>query len=860
MLAVRERYLESPVVPVSMTNDKSEVKSLMEKFNKGNSCTEDNPFGSRNFRVPGKLELQTRKAIFEKCANQENAPPSSSGPSTSQETVYPKPSLGVKSSTDHKTEENPEASYLKTVAQKFGVQLQATNRENDEKSGCSKPPTKTNDLAKEDTQPLYPKSAGNKLLNCASNEKEKSLLGARSKTNFPPQESEAKPMFSKVTAVKEKLMSATQANEPKPSFSKPPLAQKCSLTHEVSHSEDASTKNVFLQKRLSGPRPNIHSFKAGKETDKNTESAAEAAGSHFSSMALKPTGRWPSSSQGTSKNTEEKSEEKEMNAAKNIFLNKTIQEEPDSSVPKFHKVNTGRVAGLPSGVSAEKQRKDGSSGIPRRKTLPSLFKLSQAPQKPNRPPCVELGKFQKSGPKKNRKIEELKQGAPSSAAVFPSVPLPHSAGQLPPPPPASRPCLPSSAAPTLPARNIKPSPETISPDNEENYDDVEFVSRGKMHTFYLIGQESDGEMYEDISDIRSPRGKEKWAKEEKRRMDQDKKVQKEKEKKENEIRKKFKLTGPIQVLHRARACIDYRGGKNELTVRQGDEIEIIRLTDNPEGKWLGRIKGSYGYIKITIVEIDYDSLRRKQQPSTRAAVNHPENSQEVYDDVGEQDIICSQSGGQSGAGQMFPPPPSDQEICNAIDYEDAAARSVSQDEDKNDIWSWGILKRLKVKDVKKKSVREKTTQVNGAEDNGDMFSSLPTKHFEKDCGEDVYDDVDSSDYPPPPPEPQQAKMGITPLIRNLEEKEFRKKFKFDGEIKVLYSTTTIQDLPQRRWGSKDLQVKAGESLEIIESTDDTKVLCRNEEGKYGYVLRSNLVENEGVIYDDVCDDCIYDNE
>lgn len=53
----------------------------------------------------------------------------------------------------------------------------------------------------------------------------------------------------------------------------------------------------------------------------------------------------------------------------------------------------------------------------------------------------------------------------------------------------------------------------------------------------------------------------------------------------------LQLTGPIQVLHQARACVDHKGGKNELTVKQGDEIEIIRLTDNPEGKWLGRIKG-----------------------------------------------------------------------------------------------------------------------------------------------------------------------------------------------------------------------------------------------------------------------------
>lgn len=66
---------------------------------------------------------------------------------------------------------------------------------------------------------------------------------------------------------------------------------------------------------------------------------------------------------------------------------------------------------------------------------------------------------------------------------------------------------------------------------------------------------------------------------------------------------------------------------------------------------------------------------------------------------------------------------------------------------------------------------------------------------------------------------------------NLASLSFFFFFQFEGEIKVLYSTTTVQDLPQRKWGSKDLQVKPGESLEIIQNTDDTKVLCRNEEGK-----------------------------
>ncbi|KAI6058097.1 FYN-binding protein [Aix galericulata] len=164
-------------------------------------------------------------------------------------------------------------------------------------------------------------------------------------------------------------------------------------------------------------------------------------------------------------------------------------------------------------------------------------------------------------------------------------------------------------------------------------------------------------------------------------MDQEKKEQKEKEKKEQEIRKKFKLTGPIQVLHQARARVDSKGGKNELTVKQGDQIEIIRLTDNPEGKWLGRIKGCFR----VVVEMELE------------------------------------------------------------------------DEDKNDTWSWGILKKLKVKDNKKKSVREKTTKVNGAEDNGD-FSPKPVN-----LGKGKSDEKD----------PQKLKK------MEREEKEFRKKFKFE---------------------------------------------------------------------------------
>ncbi|NXH61373.1 FYB1 protein, partial [Rhabdornis inornatus] len=795
----------------------------MEKYEARNRDTEDTS-NSQPMKIPRQdipIGLQTRKAALEKLSNKGNNE-CSSGPSTLHKPVQPKIHLAVKPSSDDKTEKDRNPPYLNPVAQRFGVQLQPTNRGNDEKTGCTKSSIKTSDPSKEDPKPLNPKPAWNKFL--APPDKEKSLLGPKHNLNFASRENEAKPEFLKVSAVKEKLKSATQANEPKPPAPKPPLAQKPSLSNEVSQNEDTSNKRGFLQ-RQSGPRTTTHTFQEAKEMGENSKSAAEAAGSNFPKIVLKPAGHTSSLSKGTPKTVAENTEEKGISAANNIFLNNIIQEETRPS-HKFPKKNMALAAGRPSGEpQAEGDR---SSRMPKRKILPPVSKLGQPPKKPSRPPRVHLGKFQQSRQEKNLTKEVLKQKAASSAALAPQIPPSHSAVQLPPPPPASHPSLKVPAAPSLPPRNIKPSSETINLENEENYDDVEFVS-----------PESDGEMYEDINDIRSSRGKDKKQdKEDKRRMDQEKKEQKEKEKKEYELRKKFKLTGPIEVLHQARACVDHKGGRNELTVKQGDRIEIIRLTDNPEGKWLGRIKGCYGYIKTTMVEIDYDSLKRKQKTSTKAALKHTGSDQETYDDVGEQDTTSSQSGDQGGAGNMFPPPPSDQDIYDGIDDEDTTARSVSQDEDKNGIWPWGILKRLKVKDGKKKSVREKTAKVNEAEENENLFTPSSAKQSGKDYGDNVYDDVDSSDFPPPPSsksgsfgKPKSDEKDAQKLKMEKEEKEFRKKFKFDGEIKVLYSTTTVQDLSQKRWGYKDLQIKAGESLDIIESTDDTKVLCRNEEGK-----------------------------
>ncbi|NWR35935.1 FYB1 protein, partial [Tachuris rubrigastra] len=794
----------------------------MEKFDSDGRDREDDPARSQHLKIP-RAEVpeglqHVRKAALEKLAAQGNVM-CTSGPSTSHKTVPPKPPLAAKPSTHDKTEYDPKPSHLKPVAQRFGVHLQSTKRENYEKNECTKFPIKTCDPAKEDPKPLHPKPAWNKFPSSAPPGKDENTLGAKPKSNLASQKSEATPAFLKVTGIKEKLISAAQENVPKP-----PLFKKPSYNIEVSNNKDTSNTCGSFQSRLSGPRTNTHSLKKVKEIGENN-SVAEGAGSHLPKIALKPAGHSQTLFQSTSRNVEKETEEKGMNVIKTTVAKKVTQEGSDSP-HKFRKTNTALGAVR---SSDETQEKEDGSPTPRQRVLAPLFKTSMTPAKPNRPPRVELRGYQRRTPKKVPRNEGFKLTGPYP--FTPLVPLSDHATQFASATPNSHPDLEVMEAPSLPPRNIKPSSEIRNPENEENYDDVEFSFFITCNFLSTLGKEAPRKICFThlflAMTFRSSREKEKKQnKEDKRRMEQEKREQKEKEKKELELRKKFKLVGPIEVLHQARACVDYKGGKNELTVKQGDKVEIIRLTDNPEGKWLGRIGGCCGYIKTTMVEIDYDSLKRKQQAPTGADVKFSESDMEVYDDVGQQESSMR---------------------YNITFYIVIIAcilqRSVSQDEDKNGIWSWGILKRLKVKDDKKKSIREKTTKVNGAEDNGIFFTSSSTKLSGKDCGEDVYDDVDSSDFPPPPPDAISLKLesfGKRKLDEKdvqrhkkmeKEEKEFRKKFKFVGEIKVLFSTTTIQNLPKRRRGSKELHIKPGESLDIIENTDDTKVLCRNEEGK-----------------------------
>ncbi|KAJ8285301.1 hypothetical protein GJAV_G00025280 [Gymnothorax javanicus] len=478
--------------------------------------------------------------------------------------------------------------------------------------------------------------------------------------------------------------------------------------------------------------------------------------------------------------------------------------------PKPFAAKTFGFLNRPSGSRLEKDG-NGDPSAPKRNPLPSEFDLGFPPPKPNRPPNVHLEKFKERAESVNSGI---KHGFP------PSFPAAHPGNHVTPSSPSNLP------APPPPNRSAE---DVVQPDMDDNYDDIGMLNLppplpAGMHPMEKtegIDSEEESQDVEEKWPSTEPKEKaKKLTKEEKKRLEQEKKEQKEREKKELEIRKRFKLSGPIQVIHKAKAWVDCKGGKNDLTVKQGEIIEIVRVLDNPGGRWLARrLDGSYGYVKIESVEIDYSTLKMQNQRRPLQATE----SSEVYDDAGADD---SPSG-------HFP-------FGQAV----ATAKMLEEDPDIYD-------------DVDDLSLRLPPP-------------SPPLPPPPPDIEDDIYDDVDAEDLPPPP------------IISNLpqmkskwkaeerdpkkqkkfekEEKEFRKKFKYDGEIWVLYQVTIASTLATKKWGSKDLPLKPGETIDVIVESMDSKLIGRNQEGKIGYVSVSNIITEDADIYEDCAQDDTYDND
>ncbi|XP_054980667.1 PML-RARA-regulated adapter molecule 1 [Sorex araneus] len=104
---------------------------------------------------------------------------------------------------------------------------------------------------------------------------------------------------------------------------------------------------------------------------------------------------------------------------------------------------------------------------------------------------------------------------------------------------------------------------------------------------------------------------------------------------------------------------------------------------------------------------------------------------------------------------------------------------------------------------------------------------------------------------PPPLPPADLKSQKQMRKAEKAEREFRKKFKFEGEIVIQTRMMIDPNAKTRRGGGKHLGIRRGEILEVIEFTSKEEMLCRDAKGKYGYVPRTALLPLETEVYDDV---------
>ncbi|XP_053287039.1 FYN-binding protein 1 [Pleuronectes platessa] len=282
-------------------------------------------------------------------------------------------------------------------------------------------------------------------------------------------------------------------------------------------------------------------------------------------------------------------------------------------LPPASPASASTAAPLP--LRPRPKQRSAAEVTPLRRPLPPDGPL---PLKPKRPPNVYLEPFMRfsRGPAlpAMRKIES----SPVSGAT--KMSSPGVINPLVPPP-----------RPSKPGRLPCPVASSDIDDDQDTYDDIASFERneslsdnsshcvdGEMEDIYEF---IDGDQLEETQENPVKMNKKQAQKQQER----EKKERIERQKKENELKKNFQLQGEIEVLHIAKVRHDWQGGgKLDLGVQQGESVEILRVRDNPGGKWLARsLTGNYGYISNTCVDVDYEAVKRKVLQSQKRSVLPP---------------------------------------------------------------------------------------------------------------------------------------------------------------------------------------------------------------------------------------------
>ncbi|XP_073861932.1 FYN-binding protein 2 isoform X16 [Macaca fascicularis] len=231
----------------------------------------------------------------------------------------------------------------------------------------------------------------------------------------------------------------------------------------------------------------------------------------------------------------------------------------------------------------------------------------------------------------------------------------------------------------------------------------------------------------------------------------------------------------------------HTGRRNMLAGKQEAMIDVIQTNPCPEGPKLARhSQGHCGYLEVL--------ESTKETPDL--GVSKPSSiSEEIYDDVEYSRKEVPKPNFRSS----FASNSENREEMYEDVYKTKNNYPKIEDEDKLKMW--------KPKFLTQKEKKEK----NGAEES-ESFS--PRSFFKT------------------------KKQNLEKNRMKREEKLFRERFKYNKEIIVI--NTAVACSKNSRNGIFDLPISPGEELEVIDTTEQNLVICRNSKGKYGYVLIEHL--------------------
>ncbi|GCC23385.1 hypothetical protein chiPu_0001780 [Chiloscyllium punctatum] len=171
-----------------------------------------------------------------------------------------------------------------------------------------------------------------------------------------------------------------------------------------------------------------------------------------------------------------------------------------------------------------------------------------------------------------------------------------------------------------------------------------------------------------------------------------------------------------------------------------------------------------------------------------------------------------------------------EDLNSVKEYGDFEDRTSKSDPNKN---GWANIFRKREENVKKteeiNTKVQEAERVDGNNEDGPVSDFKATREKVKGIFKGKRKD---------PNEEKETKVNKKKM---LKEQEFREKFNYTKEIVVENIAVVEQNAVQEKKGSLYLPIKAGEKLEVIDIGEGNQIICRNSEGKYGYVHVRHLI-------------------